>query len=76
MTVALALFILISPIAVAAVVSWAAHRDNVLRFRLDVFDIRQPDYEAYRADQDLDAVRTRFERQPCWPSAGASGERR
>ncbi|OMC27925.1 hypothetical protein A5740_20325 [Mycobacterium sp. GA-1841] len=76
MTVALALLILISPIAVAAAVSWAAHRDNILRFRLDVFDIHQPDYESYRAEADLDAVRTRFEQHPVWPSAGALGERR
>lgn len=76
MTVALALIILISPFAVAAAVSWAAQRSNVLRFRLDLFDLNQPDYETYRAGHDLDAIRSRFERQPSWPSAGALGERR
>ncbi|WP_441959517.1 hypothetical protein [Mycolicibacterium houstonense] len=80
MTVAIALIILASPFVVAAAVSWAARRNNLMRFRLDLFDIPfrvgQPDYESYRAGHDLDAIRTRFERQPSWPSAGASGERR
>ncbi|MBU9766885.1 hypothetical protein FR943_23960 [Mycobacterium sp. TNTM28] len=76
MTVALALLILISPIAVAAAVGWAAHRANILRFRLDLFGIHPGDYDTYRAGQDLDAIRSRFERHPSWPSAGASGERR
>lgn len=76
MTVAIALIILTSPFVVAAAVSWAAQRSNILRFRLDLFDINQPDYEAYRAGHDLDAIRSRFESQPSWPSAGALGERR
>ncbi|MUL84105.1 MULTISPECIES: hypothetical protein [unclassified Mycolicibacterium] len=80
MTVALALIILISPFAVAAAVSWAAQRSNVLRFRLDLFDIpfnlERGDYETYRAGHDLDAIRTRFEYHPTRPGAGASGERR
>lgn len=76
MTVALALIILISPLAVAAAVGWAAQRSNILRFRLDLFDIPFNDYETYRAGHDLDAVRSRFEHHPSWPSAGVLGERR
>ncbi|WP_029108323.1 hypothetical protein [Mycobacterium sp. URHD0025] len=80
MTVALALIILISPFAVAAAVGWAAQRGNVLRFRLDLFDlpfgVNQRDYDTYRAGHDLDAIRSRFEHQPAWPSAGVLGERR
>ena len=80
MTVALALIILISPFAVAAAVGWAAQRGNVLRFRLDLFDlafgVNQRDYDTYRAGLDLDAIRSRFEHQPAWPSAGVLGERR
>lgn len=80
MTVALALIILISPFAVAAAVGWAAQRSNVLRFRLDLFDlpfsVNQRDYDTYRAGHDLDAIRSRFEHQPTWPSAGVLGERR
>ncbi|MDH6196359.1 hypothetical protein M2272_003002 [Mycobacterium frederiksbergense] len=71
MSVALALFILAMPIAIAATVGWAAHRGNVLRYPTD-----QSDYETYRAGHDLDAIRSRFEQHPAWPSAGASGERR
>ncbi|WKG02957.1 hypothetical protein [Mycolicibacterium sp. HK-90] len=73
MTVAIALIILASPFVVAAAVSWAAHRDGTLRFRMDLF---APDYESYRAGHELDAIRTRFERQPFWPTAGASGDHR
>lgn len=73
MTVALALVILALPFAVAVAVSWAAHRDGTLRFLPDLFTA---DYESYRAGQDLDAIRTRFERHPTWPSPGVSGERR
>lgn len=80
MTVALALIILIAPFAVAAALGWAAQRSNILRFRLDLFDMPfqagQADYEAYRAGHDLDAIRSRFEHQPSWPSAGVLGERR
>ena len=76
MTVALALTILALPFAVAAAVGWAAHRSNVLRFRLDLFELEPSGYETYRADHDLDAVRSRFEHRPSWPSAGALGERR
>ncbi|MHC9295534.1 hypothetical protein ACRCUN_23980 [Mycobacterium sp. LTG2003] len=73
MTVALALLILISPFVVAAALSWAAHRDGILRFRMDLF---APDYDSYRAEHELDAIRTRFEHDPVWPSAGVLGERR
>lgn len=87
MTVALALLILISPFAVAAALSWAAHRNGALRLRLDqfrmsapmvgrLFENAPPDYEAYRVEHDLDAIRTRFEHDPVWPSAGVLGERR
>ena len=29
-----------------------------------------------RAEHDVDAIRTRFERQPSWPDSGVRGERR
>jgi len=34
------------------------------------------DADARRAEHDLDAVRTRFEDHPAWPSPGVIGERR
>jgi len=33
-------------------------------------------YDAFRAEHDLDAIRTRFQRDPSWPTAGVLGERR
>jgi hypothetical protein len=84
MTVAIALLILVSPLAVAVALGWAAHRGNVLRFRVDQFRVAAPlagrfdipDYDAYRAEHDADAIRSRFEENPVWPSAGVLGERR
>ena len=71
MTTALAILILISPIAVAVALSWAAHRSGSLRLRLDQFRMAGPmsgrlftdDRDALRIDHDVDAVRTRFDRQ-------------
>jgi hypothetical protein len=83
MSTALTFLILISPFAVAAVLAWAAHRSGSLRMRLDQFRLAAPmggrlfdDRDAFRVEHDVDAIRTRFERQPAWPSSGALGERR
>ncbi|WP_102141680.1 hypothetical protein [Mycobacterium hubeiense] len=82
MTTALALLILIAPFAVAAALSWAAHRSGTLQLRLAQFRVGSPfgglfdDRDAFRVEHDVDAVRTRFEQQPAWPSSGAVGERR
>jgi hypothetical protein len=84
MIVALTLLIVIAPFVVAAALSWAAHRWNALRIRVDQFRVAAPmvgrlfddDRDAFRAQHDLDAIRTRFERRPTWPASGAMGERR
>lgn len=84
MTVALITLVLISPFALAAALTWAAHRSGVLRLHLDQFRVSAPmlgrlfedDRDLYRAAHDLDAVRTRFEQHPAWPGSGAVGERR
>ena len=84
MTVALTFLILIAPFAVAAALSWAAHRSGTLRMRIDQFRLAAPmvgrlyddDRDAYRIEHDVDAIRTRFERNPMWPASGAMGERR
>jgi hypothetical protein len=82
MTYALALLIMASPFLVAAALSWAAHRSGILKVHLDQFRVYAPlagrlaDYDAERAEHDLDAIRTRFEQYPAWPTAGALGERR
>jgi hypothetical protein len=88
MTTALTFLILISPVVVAAALSWAAHRTGALRLRLDQFRMAGPmsgrffgpdladDRDALRAGHDVDAVRTRFEKQPFWPASGSLSEGR
>jgi hypothetical protein len=84
MTTALTFLILIAPFAVAAALGLAAHRSGTLRLHLDQFKVSAPtwgrlfddDRDAYRIGHDVDAIRTRFEKQPFWPSSGATGERR
>ena len=36
----------------------------------------EDDRDAFRIDHDVDAVRTRFEKQPFWPGSGSLSERR
>ena len=84
MTVLLTLSILISPFAVAAALAWAAHRSRGLRIGLDQFRVSAPmrgrlsgdTSDMPRMAHELDAIRTRFERQPVWPQSGVLGERR
>jgi hypothetical protein len=84
MTAVLTFLILISPLAVAVALSWAAHRTGSLRLRMDRFRMAGPmsgryledDRDALRIDHEVDAVRTRFERQPFWPSSGSLSEGR
>ncbi|MGE2731176.1 hypothetical protein [Mycolicibacterium vaccae] len=69
MNIVLPFLILVAPFAVAWLLSWAADRSwRTPRLRAD------PDYS--RVQHDFDAVRTRFEQQPTWPSSRATGERR
>jgi hypothetical protein len=57
---------------------------NKFRFHADQFRVSAPmvgplfdnDADQRRISHDLDAVRTRFEQHPVWPSSGALGERR
>lgn len=82
MTTALTFLILISPFAVAAALSVAAHRTGKLRLRLDQFRLAAPmagridDRDAIRIGHDLDAIRTRFEQHPVWPASGVLSEGR
>ncbi|AFM19402.1 hypothetical protein Mycch_4701 [Mycolicibacterium chubuense NBB4] len=83
MTIALTFLILVSPFALAALLSWTASRSGSLRLHLDQFRLAAPmggrlseDRDALRVEHDVDAIRTRFEQQPSWPSSGARGERR
>lgn len=84
MNIALAILILAAPFALAAALGWAAHRSGVLRLHLDQFRVSAPmmgrlfedDRDFDRVTHDVDAIRTRFEQHPAWPSSGAVGERR
>ena len=83
MSTALTFLILSAPFALAALLSWAANRSGSLRLHLDQFRFAAPmsghlfeDRDSYRVQHDVDAIRTRFERQPFWPSSTATGERR
>jgi hypothetical protein len=83
MSTALAFLILIAPFALAAFLSWAAHRSGSLRLHLDQFRWAAPmagrlfeDRDSSRVAHDVDAIRTRFEQHPSWPVSSASGERR
>jgi hypothetical protein len=66
--------ILMAPFVVAVALGWAAHRSDGIgsaRGRLS-----GDSSDAIRMEHELDAIRTRFERQPAWPTSGALGERR
>ncbi|MGE2714708.1 hypothetical protein ACQI4L_11665 [Mycolicibacterium litorale] len=87
MSTALISLFVIAPFALGAVLTWTAHRAGLLRWDLDQFRVwapmagrfdhrRDEDRDSYRIQHDLDAIRTRFEQSPSWPSSGALGERR
>lgn len=73
MNVILTFLILIAPFALAAALSWAAHRGQPMRTYLAGVS---EDRDDYRVEHDVDAIRTRFERSPMWPASGVVGERR
>jgi hypothetical protein len=73
MNVILAFLILSAPFALAALLSWASHRNDAVRSHL-VNQFGDPDW--YRVQHDADAARTRFENAPSWPASGVLGERR
>ncbi|CAM3473457.1 hypothetical protein H7J08_05515 [Mycobacterium frederiksbergense] len=80
--------VLLAPFALTWALSRTARRTGILRLSLDQFRPAAPfvgrlagsghpdDRDGLRAMHDLDAIRTRFEAQPSWPTSSASGERR
>jgi len=80
--------VLLAPFALTWALSRIARRTGILRLSLDQFRPAAPfvgrlvssdnslDRDGLRAVHDLDAIRTRFEDQPSWPTSSASGERR
>ncbi len=80
--------LLLAPFGVVAAIASVAHRDGTLRLHTSQFRVRAPlvghlftdgadrDADERRVNHDLDAIRTRFEEHPSWPSPGVLGERR
>jgi len=84
LTFLLLVAVLLAPFALVATFASHAHRGGYLRWHLDQFRFAAPmvgrlfedDADLRRAEHELDAIRTRFERQPSWPDSGVRGERR
>lgn len=86
LTLLLATVVLLAPFAATAAITSVSHRDGTLRLHSRQFRVGAPlvgrlyhdgyDADARRIEHDLDAVRTRFEQHPSWPSPGVLGERR
>ncbi len=82
--------LVLAPFGVVAVVATVSHRDGTLRLHSRQFRVAAPfvgrlyddgndhvhDADARRVGHELDAIRTRFEEHPVWPSPGVFGERR
>ena len=64
MTVVLTFSILMAPFVIAVVLGWAAHRSDGFRVGLDQFRVSGGGSDVPRMEHELDAIRTRFERQP------------
>ncbi|MEH3138144.1 MAG: hypothetical protein PGN30_24435 [Mycolicibacterium neoaurum] len=76
--------ILLAPFALTFALGRAARRSGILRLHLDQFRIAGPltgsfhaeDRDSLRTQHDIDAIRSRWEHAPAWPTSSASGERR
>ncbi|EKF22057.1 hypothetical protein C731_3929 [Mycolicibacterium hassiacum DSM 44199] len=80
MTTALTFLLLGSPLLIAGLFAWLSGRRRTAAWTLlppnRYGSACGEDRDTPRVTHDLDAVRTRFERQPAWPCSGAVGERR
>ncbi|WP_395309708.1 hypothetical protein V4U86_02415 [Mycobacterium sp. AMU20-3851] len=88
MTTALILLAILAPFPLAGLLIRQAYRQGNLRLHLKQFRPAAPfagrlagsdhgfDRDGLRTLHELDAIRTRFEHQPAWPTSSASGERR
>jgi hypothetical protein len=76
--------IVLGPVALAATLASRAPRGGRPGWHLDQFRFAAPmagrlfgeDADLRRIEHDVDAIRTRFEVRPSWPSSGDAGERR
>ena len=84
LTLILLVAVLIAPFAVVATLATVSHRNGHLRLHFEQFRFVAPligplledDADLRRIGHDVDAIRTRFEEAPSWPSPGVLGERR
>ncbi|BBZ31463.1 hypothetical protein [Mycolicibacterium confluentis] len=84
LTLILLLAVLLAPFGLVATLAAVSHRNGHLRMHFDQFRFAAPlvgplfedNADARRVGHDLDAIRTRFEQSPSWPSPGVLGERR
>ena len=85
MNTAVTFLILTVAFTVIALLVRVANQTGSRRLRLDQFRMAAPmsgrlfgdnDPDAYRIRHDADAIRTRFEQHPHWPSSRVLGERR
>ncbi|WP_374158645.1 hypothetical protein ACEWX3_02885 [Mycobacterium sp. G7A2] len=85
MNTAVTFLILTVAFTAAALLVRVARRSGSRRLHLDQFRMAAPmggrlsgddDPDAYRIRHDADAIRTRFEQHPHWPSSRVLGERR
>ena len=85
MTSLLLMAVLLAPFGLVAALATTSYRRRILRWHLGQFPFSAPmvgrlfddrDADVRRVNHDVDAIRTRFESQPVWPSSGALGERR
>ena len=84
MSTALITLAILAPFLLGTFLIRAAHRQGILRLSPDQFRIAAPlagsfdadDRDGLRTQHDIDAIRSRFEEHPAWPTSSASGERR
>jgi hypothetical protein len=76
--------VLLAPFGLVAALASRSRRNGFLRWHLDQFWFATPtvgrlledrDSDSRRIGHDLDAVRTRFEQHPTWPSSGGQDGR-
>lgn len=84
MNLLLLIAVLLAPFGLVAALASHSRRNDYLRWHLDQFRFATPmasrlredrDADNRRIGHDLDAIRTRFEQHPAWPSSGGQDGR-
>ncbi|WP_264070967.1 hypothetical protein [Mycolicibacterium komossense] len=81
----LLIVVLLAPFALVAVLAARSRGSHFLRGHLDQMRytnrdvarlVEEGDADGRRLDHELDAIRTRFEQQPSWPTSGVRSDSR